>query len=67
MLKTRIFKDNEIKKITILKRNALLKTITNPGAIHVRNQIQVINPTNNSLTPEECEIIENLLNIESKR
>lgn len=61
---TRVYEGGELKKITTLKRNALLNQIDNPGAICVRNQIQVINPNNQTFTKEECEIIERGLNVE---
>lgn len=60
----RMYEGGELKKITTLKRNALLSQIDNPGAILVKNQIQVINPSNETFTKTECEIIERGLNIE---
>lgn len=67
MLKgTRIFENGELKKITKLKRNALLSQINNPGAIYVKDQIQVLNSNNTTFTEKECRSIDIGLNVELK-
>ena len=64
LIGNRIYENGELKRITKFKRNAILSTLTNPGAICTIKRIQVLNPTGKTFTPDECAAIERAINIE---
>lgn len=64
LIGSRIYENGELKKITKLKRNAILNTLTNPGAICTIKRIQVLNPSGKTFTLDERVAIEKSINIE---
>lgn len=60
----KMFRHNKLTSMSKLQTKALLDQIDNPGAIHTHKQIMVINTNNTTLSKEEKEIIEMLINKE---